>query len=554
MGAGVSQSGALAPAGTSIGVGGDSGSQHSVTSAGISGVAGDKTVRTGDAPTGVAKIFDAARVEQDVGAQVFIMQTFTREAPRAIARYADTQVQDLLKQAGSETDLDKQALLRSEAAHWAEGGTYRVALHAATGAVAGGLEGALGAGTVAAAAPLLNDWQRSLTANLQAAGVTASVAQATASLITGTAAAGIGAVVSGGSVPGAVAGVNVDANNRQLHREESKFIDKKSKELAAQTCKAGDAECASAAQRYWSDQLTAEAEATDDSKLAQQRQAYLKQVAATGQVPGLEGQTSGGAAKYLDDAQIARNALSEIRGQKILGSDGKPIVADGWLLTYFGGTQAQRDDHNLYAVRPGPYDNRVSGNGSANNIVPQQDGMLRSGRDASRLENLRATNGVVLPDYPVESFVVGGGVQAAKDAGKAAVGFVERSLTREATITTTVATGAKGVGAAASDALRVGEYQYTRTAGNHINDIVTRGEFKGELSRPYINSPSTINEIVGTSRGVPDPGGIPGALRYDVPGTFRGSQGTWELVVHPESKTIYHFLFKFLNFCLYFCD
>jgi filamentous hemagglutinin len=45
------------------------------------------------------------------------------------------------------------------------------------------------------------------------------VAQATASLITGTAAAGIGAVVSGGSVPGAVAGVNVDANNRQLHQD-----------------------------------------------------------------------------------------------------------------------------------------------------------------------------------------------------------------------------------------------------------------------------------------------------------------------------------------------
>jgi filamentous hemagglutinin len=74
---------------------------------------------------------------------------------------------------------------------------------------------------------LLNDWQRSLTANLQAAGVKASVAQATASLITGTAAAGIGAVVSGGSVPGAVAGVNVDANNRQLHQSEKDLIARK---------------------------------------------------------------------------------------------------------------------------------------------------------------------------------------------------------------------------------------------------------------------------------------------------------------------------------------
>lgn len=166
--------------------------------------------------------------------------------------------------------------------------------------------------------------------------------------------------------------------------------------------------------RAWSDQLTAEAEATDDSKLAQQRQAYLRQVAATGKIPGLEGQTSGGAEKYLEDAQVARSVLNEIRGQIIFGTDGKPILADGSSLTYFGGTQAQRDDHNLYAIRPGSYDKRVSTNGSVNDIAPQQEVMLRSGRDASRLENLRATNGVALPDYPVETFIFGGGIQAGK--------------------------------------------------------------------------------------------------------------------------------------------
>ncbi|MDP3330578.1 MAG: RHS repeat-associated core domain-containing protein [Methylococcaceae bacterium] len=71
-----------------------------------------------------------------------------------------------------------------------------------------------------------------------------------------------------------------------------------------------------------------------------------------------------------------------------------------------------------------------------------------------------------------------------------------------------------------------GEYQYTRTAGNHINDIVTKGEFKGELARPYLNSPNTISEIINSDRGVTDPGGVAGALRYDVPGTFRNTQGT----------------------------
>jgi len=58
-----------------------------------------------------------------------------------------------------------------------------------------------------------------------------------------------------------------------------------------------------------------------------------------------------------------------------------------------------------------------------------------------------------------------------------------------------------------------------------------------------MNSPLTIQEIIATGKGVPDPGGIPGALRFDVPGAFRRSAGTWELVVHPETKMIYHFNF-----------
>lgn len=66
---------------------------------------------------------------------------------------------------------------------------------------------------------------------------------------------------------------------------------------------------------------------------------------------------------------------------------------------------------------------------------------------------------------------------------------------------------------------------------------------KNLASRPYLNSPLTIQEIQDTGLGVPDPGGIPGALRYDVPGTFNGSQGTWELVVDPNTNTVYHFLF-----------
>jgi hypothetical protein len=93
------------------------------------------------------------------------------------------------------------------------------------------------------------------------------------------------------------------------------------------------------------------------------------------------------------------------------------------------------------------------------------------------------------------------------------------------------------------EVVRVGEYTYTKTAGNHIFDTIKEGPLKGTMSRPYMNSPLTVQEIQAAGKPIPDPGGIPGALRYDVPGHFRGAQGRWELVVDPKSRTIFHFLF-----------
>jgi RHS repeat-associated protein len=84
-------------------------------------------------------------------------------------------------------------------------------------------------------------------------------------------------------------------------------------------------------------------------------------------------------------------------------------------------------------------------------------------------------------------------------------------------------------------------YRLTQTVANHTTDIVTRGQFAGQLARPYLNSQLTIREIMSAGRGLPDPGGVAGALRWDVAGTFRGSQGTWELVV--QRDLILHFNF-----------
>lgn len=230
VGAGVSTDGKLAPSGSGVGMGHDSGSDSSVTTAGISGIAGNSAVRTGDKPTGIAKIFDAASVEKDINAQVVITQTFSREAPRAIATYADSQVKALQTQSRIETDSVKQAALQKDISHWEEGGTYRVALHAVAGGMAGGVGGAVGAGTAAAAAPLLNDLQTSLAEKLKAAGANEQVANAAAALITQTTAAGMGAVVSGGSAQAAAAALSTDANNRQLHQSEKDLIARKANE------------------------------------------------------------------------------------------------------------------------------------------------------------------------------------------------------------------------------------------------------------------------------------------------------------------------------------
>ena len=60
----------------SAGVGSDKGSAASTTQAAISGMAGNKEARTGDAQIGVQKIFDAGKVQREFAAQVQITAEF----------------------------------------------------------------------------------------------------------------------------------------------------------------------------------------------------------------------------------------------------------------------------------------------------------------------------------------------------------------------------------------------------------------------------------------------------------------------------------------------
>lgn len=91
FGSATSFDGKLAPSGTGVGLGKDSGSASSTTQSGISGIAGNTAVRTGDKETGIAKIFDADKVQKEIQAQTQITQSFTQQANTAVETYANEQ-------------------------------------------------------------------------------------------------------------------------------------------------------------------------------------------------------------------------------------------------------------------------------------------------------------------------------------------------------------------------------------------------------------------------------------------------------------------------------
>lgn len=213
VGTGFDPNGKLVPTGTSGGVGSDSDAASSVSRSGISGIAGNKDARTGDAGNGVAKIFDADKVQKEINAQVQITQTFGREAPRVVASYATSQAENLRAQ-GNEVEARK----------WDEGGAYRSALHTVVGGLSGGIEGALGSGSAAFAAPTLKDLQANVASSLEKAGADQNTAAVVAQFIATTTAGGIGAIAGGGMTTAIVQAANVDVNNRQFDEKQSRLL------------------------------------------------------------------------------------------------------------------------------------------------------------------------------------------------------------------------------------------------------------------------------------------------------------------------------------------
>lgn len=184
-----------------LGYGTDSDSDSSITKGGVSGYNdpdGNLTTDNREALAGkLESVFDANRVNEELGAQTQITQEFGKEAPKAVGDFASKRETTLILNGDFE-----------EAKKWGDGGAYRVALHTLVGAIAAGsVEGALSSGTTAVSIPAVSKY-------LDQQGVDETTKSA---LLLGLS-AGIGATVGGDTASTAISYSQTD-NNYLKHND-----------------------------------------------------------------------------------------------------------------------------------------------------------------------------------------------------------------------------------------------------------------------------------------------------------------------------------------------
>lgn len=189
VGTSQAKDGTFKPAGNSAGIGSDKGSASSTTQAAISGIAGNAAARTGDPETGIQKIFDADKVQNEIDAQVLITRTFGAQASEAWGKFANNKFAEALK-SGDEEGMRC----------WGPDGACRAGGHAVVGGLSGGIAGAAGAGVSSMTSPYVQ-------AFLMEQGLSPNAAQAMTQLV----AIGSGAAVGG--TAGATTSFNEASNN-----------------------------------------------------------------------------------------------------------------------------------------------------------------------------------------------------------------------------------------------------------------------------------------------------------------------------------------------------
>jgi filamentous hemagglutinin len=194
--AGVTGAGEVTQPLNSVGIGSKSGNVDNTTLAAITGVLGNLHARTGDAQTGISKIFDASSVRADVQSQVTITSEFGKQASKAVGDYADSKLRDAIAQ-GNQANIDD----------WKEGGTARLSLHALVGGLTGNLSGAAGAIASQSFVPIVGNTLNSIDIPIE-------VKQAIV-LAAGTT---VGSAIGG--TAGAASSYNATSNNYLTHAED----------------------------------------------------------------------------------------------------------------------------------------------------------------------------------------------------------------------------------------------------------------------------------------------------------------------------------------------
>lgn len=90
--------------------------------------------------------------------------------------------------------------------------------------------------------------------------------------------------------------------------------------------------------------------------------------------------------------------------------------------------------------------------------------------------------------------------------------------------------GAIGANAASRYGIDMDNLNFSNTVQNHTG-------------RPYQDYKLLINEIIESKHPIADPQGT-SALYWEVEGSFNGNSGIYELLIDPESNTVWHLLFK----------
>ena len=393
-----------------IGYGADSDSNSSITKGGVSGYNDEVrlfTTENRDALAGkLDDVFDANRVNKELGAQTQITQEFGKEAPKAVAEFSQSRINAIRANPNLSADEKMAAISK-----WDEGGIYRVAAHTALGALGtGSVEGALTTGGVAAAAPTINNLEVKMRDMLIAQGMDADTASNATKGITSLALAGAG-VAAGLDTSSTVTAVNVDANNRQLHWSEMQKLNESAKDLASKYGRGVE---------YWKSLLYAVTYAELDKKGNDRLATFKKDFAK----PAYSQNAQAFEKIIENDIAIAQKSYSTLKakyGNVELEKDRNTSVSQNKPIHMFDDS-GYYNENSIYGTYGGSYQ------GNRNN---QKDFNKVAKNINNQMSDIATRDDRIEPLYPEQYYIPLSELKAIRAAGISAAKLVAQKEARE---------------------------------------------------------------------------------------------------------------------------